>query len=85
MNEKETKWRNVSELKVGEQFKTLSGAVIEVAENKRHECSDCYFDNYRCDDECPWISMVDEKRILKNKLTCMNMNGFKVLHYVRIK
>ena len=85
MNEKETKWRNVSELEIGEQFSTDSGDVFEVSENKRHDCSDCYFSSDKSDYNCPFKSMVDGEGVLRNIASCEDIDGHINRRYVRVK
>lgn len=81
MNEKETKWRNVSELKVGEQFRLRTGEVLKVEKNKHNDCRECFFDIHY---DCPWKAVINENGVLWNMLAC-NENGRFTRRYVRIK
>lgn len=86
MNEKETKWRNVSKLKVGEQFFLPTGEKVKISLNNEGSCRNCYFnDNTECGLPCPWDSIITEKGILINKASCMDCDGKIILSYVRIK
>ena len=85
MSEKETKWRNVSELEIGEQFSTDCGDVFEVVENKRHDCSDCYFSGDKCDYDCPHKAMVNEEGVWRNIAACEDIYGHINRRYVRIR
>lgn len=81
---KETKWRNVSDLESGKQFSTDSGEVFEVAENKRHDCHDCYFSSDKSDHNCPSKSMVDGEGGLRIIAACIEDRRIN-RRYVRVK